>query len=250
MLNNKKAKSSDQKESVLVKMKWMALTMNADNEMPKNDLINQNCLRYFESFEFIPVLIPNALSDITGYFDKIKFEAIVLSGGCDVNEDIIDSFKKCRKKIGICRDWTEHKIMDYAIRKKIPILGICRGMQFINVYFGGSIVKNISTVLPKTISHIGNNHKVRITEAEFIKKIRAEEFVVNSFHEHGITENTLAPDLQFFAVSTTDQVIEGLFHPKLPIIGIQWHPERPGSTSDCDLNLINAHFSNEKFRSV
>ena len=61
---------------------------------------------------------------------------------------------------------------------------------------------------------------------------------VNSFHDQGVRTEGLAPSLSVFAYADDGRVVEGLFHEREPIIGIQWHPERPGAPAKLDRHLI------------
>ena len=132
------------------------------------------------------------------------------------------------------RDQTEIQIITYSITNHIPILGICRGHQVLNIYFSGQICENIKQ---KTqVDHVAKEHTV-----ELIAPFGSGTLAVNSFHNQGICPDDLAPSLKVFAQSP-DDIIEGLYHPQLPIIGIQWHPERPNPSTNFDQRLIKRLF--------
>ena len=116
------------------------------------------------------------------------------------------------------------------LQLKIPILGICRGFQIINVCLGGKLTKDISKI---TKSIITKKHKVNFTE-EFIKKVKKRSITVNSYHNQGITSSQLAADLVPLGFSDDGKLVEIYKHEKLPIIGIQWHPERKNFCKDFD----------------
>lgn len=126
-----------------------------------------------------------------------------------------------------------------AIEKSLPILGICRGMQFINVFFGGSLIQDIRSKLGRTVNH-RHPHLNKIVDVTLGQLLGATELVVNSFHNQGIMTHSLAPPLKVFAVSKGDGLIEGFLHPTYPILGVQWHPERPGSSTELDFRLIQS----------
>ena len=139
-------------------------------------------------------------------------------------------------------DDTCKKLIEIAIERKLPLFGNCRGGQFINVFFKGKLIQNIKE---KTgINHVNAKHKVKITDknAGFLGN---KEFIVNSYHEQGIMKGILSSELKEFAI-TDDGIIEGVYHPKYPIAGVLWHPERPGSDKEADKRLIEA-FIKRKF---
>ena len=116
------------------------------------------------------------------------------------------------------RDKTELEIINYCINKKLPIFGVCRGMQMLNSFFQGNITTN------KTDSHVRKSHTIKIVNQKL--KLSNNKYFVNSFHKNLIHEKSLGKSLEIFAISDFDNSIEGFFHESLPIIGVMWHPER------------------------
>lgn len=174
---------------------------------------------------FHPVLIPNVLSDVELFLSESKLDGIILSGGDNIGDFQI-------------RDDTEKTIIKYAIKKEIPIFGVCRGMQLLNDYFGGTIIQMDSEI------HVANTHKVEIIQSDF-SKFLDNKMEVNSFHKNIIIKNNLGSELEIFANSVLDNTIEGFYHKKLPIVGVMWHPERTQNDKN-DLILKNI-FLEKKF---
>ena len=142
---------------------------------------------------------PLLISDINtlSYFLKQKtlnICGIILSGGNDITK------KSSRYKI-------EKKLSDFSKKKKIPLLGICHGLQFINSLEGGS--------LKKINNHVRVKHK--------IKSIYDYPSEVNSFHNYGIKK--LGRNFKIIAFSEDNQ-IEAIKHKKYNWLGWMWHPER------------------------
>jgi len=162
--------------------------------------LEENYVQYFLAWGIEVILVPNNVD----FVDKIinSADGVILSGGGTVG------IQKNRDKV-------EGKLVELCIKEKIPLLGICRGMQFINVYFGGT--------LTKVDNHVNRNHKL------FTKLYKGGGGIVNSYHEQGIEK--LSSELKTFAYSD-DRVIEGIYHIKHKIMGIQWHPERDNKLSD------------------
>jgi putative glutamine amidotransferase len=180
--------------------------VNADNYLEKRDAISHDWIPFLENMGMLPVFIPNTLSNVESFVDDMKIDGIILSGGDNIGDDPE-------------RDKTEKELIDYGIKKKIPIFGVCRGMQVINKYFDGSIIRNNDG------KHVGNHHKVKIMIKPFSNVLKKNSIDVNSYHNNTITDESLGKGLKTFAKSE-DNTIEGFIHEKLPIIGVMWHPER------------------------
>lgn len=178
---------------------------------------NSLALDWIELFQRIgvnPVLIPNGLVDIDTFCSDLSIKAIVLSGGNNVSPELYSSDVDLEDVYDI-RDSTEIRIIQTCISTQIPLIGICRGMSMINVYFGGSITPNVN-------GHVSVRHKVNLKGGVLSN---LEALSVNSFHDHAIREIDLASELIPFAVSE-DGGVEGVRHKNLAIFGVYWHPER------------------------
>lgn len=173
-------------------------------------------------------------SDITST-DFQNCNGIVLSGGEDVHPKFYNKpeYLSILKpdEINIRRDEYELKLIEKALQVKKPLLGICRGLQIANVFFGGTLIPDIPSAGKPSHSKIKGNderHLVNIFEdsvlQKFIKKGRGE---VNSAHHQ--SADVIGKDLKVSAVSD-DGIIEGIEwqHPenKSFLLLIQWHPER------------------------
>ena len=169
---------------------------------------------------FHPILIPNVLEDIESFLSESKLDGIILSGGDNIGDFQI-------------RDDTEKTIVNYAIKKEVPIFGVCRGMQLLNEHFGGTLIKTNTDV------HVANPHKIEIIKNDF-SSFLDDEMEVNSFHRNIIKKNNLGEKLEIFANSEFDDTVEGFYHKKLPIVGVMWHPER--TYNDKSFLLINDVF--------
>ena len=185
----------------------------------KRNAISQDWLIFFKKANVFPVLIPNTLTDVKSFLHEMEIDGVILSGGDNIGDDSE-------------RDHTEKEIIDFAVSNKIPTLGVCRGMQIINNYFGGSITVNDSK------SHVGRNHLVELTNEKILKILKTDSLEVNSFHNNIIKKEILGKNLEVFAITKEDDTIEGYFHKELPIMGVMWHPERDTSFQS-ELTLVN-----------
>jgi gamma-glutamyl-gamma-aminobutyrate hydrolase PuuD len=173
----------------------------------KRDVLSQDWTNFLEKNNSLPILIPNTLSNVTEFLTEMQLNCIILSGG-----DNLGDFPE--------RDKTENEIINYAIKNNMPILGVCRGMQILNHFFGGSIITTDDK------KHVGKPHTIDFVNPKFLKLTEKTLEEVNSFHNNIIKRECLGDNLEPFALSKTDNTIEGYFHTTLPIIGIMWHPER------------------------
>ena len=157
------------------------------------------------------LLIPNILDKAVDYIISWNINVLILSGGDDIGK-----FPE--------RDDTEIKLLDFALRNKIPVIGVCRGLQLIHNHFGGKIEKG-----DKTFKNIHNSsfHNVYVGELKYR---------VNSFHTSKILENTLNKDFEIIARCSEDNSIECFKNEK--IMAMMWHPERESNFNELNLNLI------------
>ncbi len=200
--------------------------------------INFTYLKQIENAGGIPVLAgrpdKDEIKTLVDYCD-----GIFLTGGDDVYPDLygVDKNALCGKVDPSERDRVEWEILDYALTKKLPILGVCRGMQVMNVYKGGSLYQDIKGEMPGALKHdfhknsAGENlkrntiaHDMLIEEGTLLHDIVQKNNIhVNSLHHQGV--RLLANSLTKCA-STEDGLIEGVELKDHPFfIGVQWHPE-------------------------
>lgn len=197
-------------------MKIVLVTQRIDYLKDRNetrDSIDQNLINFLNKAGFIVIQIPNVNKNPILYLqlliEKLNPVGIVLSGGNNIG-DYIE------------RDMLEKELINISLKKKIPLIGICRGMQFINNYFGGTL-KRIN-------NHVNQRHSVNNSD---------NSFDVNSFHNYAIDYKP--KELLTFLVAD-DGSIESFKHINNFIMGIMWHPERESTFRKYDLNLFKSFF--------
>jgi gamma-glutamyl-gamma-aminobutyrate hydrolase PuuD len=216
----------------------------------QRDALAHDWFKLFQKLAVTPILIPNALSDPAEYVEKIGVSHLLLSGG-DSLGPLAQEYQSAEIKdnsiplIGIAsgmptnRDLTEAALLNWALKKSIPVLGICRGLQMINAYFGGSITRSLIGNLPQE-PHVACMHKIQFVSGPFAGR----DYYVNSYHDDGVLRTNLAPSLEILA-ETKGGVVEALRYPNKPISAIQWHPERYESLYDIDNFFLQAWLEGE-----
>lgn len=176
----------------------------------------------------LPIIIPlSKPEDAKSYVDKI--DALVIPGGDDVSpiyygEEPLSKLGKNSPK----RDLFDLALIKEAHKQQKPILGICRGLQIINVAFGGSLYQDLSYKASVNVQHEQKTdlkyetHSVMIEKDSFLSNIYVSKLMVNSYHHQAIKR--IAPNFKVTAKST-DGIIEAIEHTDQKIYAVQWHPE-------------------------
>lgn len=202
-------------------------TASAPTYDETRDAISHDWVERLEAWGVTPILVPNAMSDPKRFVDDIGADALLLTSGDDVAVPLNEGRPGSPTQR---RDRTEATLVRECIDAKLPILGVCRGMQFLNVYFGGSLTRKLPS------GHVATRHV--ITLSQDLGSLRSgSRFEVNSYHDHGILPTDLPADLTAVAVAD-DGSVEALRHRELPILAIQWHPERTGSSDRLDRAVL------------
>ncbi len=180
----------------------------------------------------LPIILPleGTKEDIEQACTLCK--GFLLTGGHDVAPEIYNAQRgeKCGAECK-AKDSMERVVFEYAVAKDMPVLGICRGIQFINALCGGELYQDIPTELNSPTNHQMTppydrvQHRVNIVKDSPLHQILGvAELGVNSYHHQAI--KTLAPQLIAQAHSAEDGLIEAVYMPdKRFIQATQWHPE-------------------------
>lgn len=184
--------------------------MNAHGETI--DVLESAYVSYFESMGYMVVPVPNHTSSLT-YYWRIGVDLVVLTGGGDVagkyfepQTDDVDSPE---------RDALEEQLLDGAIKRRIPVVAICRGMQFVNGLLGGRLSHLKELKVPRPV---GQEHPI---------VLNGDIVMVNNYHNDGIYKRNLSPKLNAIGMDVENEVVEVYQSKMLRIFGIQCHPERP-----------------------
>lgn len=185
----------------------------------------------------IPALLYPTLDDERLHDCLNGLDGVLLSGGVDVAPDRYghDPINELGE-VNPLRDDFEIRLVQAAAQMRMPVLGICRGIQSINVAMGGTLWQDIPTQYrtadgqkgmahAQTRADFYTSHRVTIEEGTLLARVIGQrEINVNSFHHQAVRDT--APCLKAVA-HAADGIIEGIEHPDLPFfLGVQWHPER------------------------
>lgn len=139
---------------------------------------------------------------------------IILLGGADVNPSIYFQEPNGAEGWNNDRDKFELQLLEFAQHYKLPVLGICRGSQIFNVYFGGTLIQHME--------HSGGKHLVDVYGTG--GKIFGETpLITNTYHHQAVDK--VGRGLEVIGVHQRDGIIEATHHPKLRWAAVQWHPE-------------------------
>jgi len=183
-----------------------------------------------------PVIIPPHIpkDHLRSIFERI--DGLLISGGGDIAPAFYgEADSGLLWHIDEQRDQAEISLASWALSEALPVLGICRGIQVLNVAAGGTLVQDIATQTGSTITHsrvAGDSmsiisHVVNITEGTRLAEIfGAGELAVNSAHHQAVKD--LGKGLTITA-HAPDNTVEGIEAPNHPFyLGVQWHPEALG----------------------
>ena len=185
--------------------------------------INRNYAEMVARAGGIPILAIN--DDVIAEYAEIA-DGLLLSGGKDVATHLYGQEMKFDNIfVDEARDIQEWKLLDAFVPTKKPIFGICRGVQVMNAYFGGTLIQDIPSQLGGEHSK-GVNHEIEIKKDSILGRLYGESMLINSYHHQGL--ETIAEG--FVATAWSDaggsKLVEAIEHESLPYWSVQWHPER------------------------
>ena len=173
-------------------------------------------------------------------------DGLLLTGGQDVSPDVYGCERlSCCGELCPARDREEALLLDLFIKTDRPILGICRGIQFLNAHLGGTLYQDLDTQYGGTVEHPMSPpydrgiHTVSIVKGTPLHDLLdLDEMSVNSYHHQAVKR--LAGPLCECAISG-DGLIEGVFMPDKKFVwAVQWHPEFSYKKDDTSIKILKA----------
>ena len=154
----------------------------------------------------------------------VDYDGLILCGGGDIDPKYYGEKIDGSYSIDPQRDVAEFALLKAYIDAGKPVLGICRGCQLINVFFGGSLYQHLpESSLHQGINGVDSVHDVTALEGSLLYDIYGETFATNSSHHQAI--KSLGDNLIATAF-WNGQYVEAIEHSSLPVFAFQWHPER------------------------
>jgi N5-(cytidine 5'-diphosphoramidyl)-L-glutamine hydrolase len=199
-------------------MKKIAISQNVFTLKDRNetrDSLDQNWWKFLSSVSLLPVVIPNRLPLAKELLAETDIDGVILTGGNDI------------LSVGGTnpeRDEVEKFLLDYCLKKSLPLIGVCRGMQL--------IVDSFGKCPEKIENHVAKRHLVKFLESGTSRE-------VNSFHNFGFVS---VPEQFDVLAKAPDQSIEAIRLMGKNIFGIMWHPERESPFSGEDQALFQRVF--------
>lgn len=165
-------------------------------------------------------------------------DGIVIPGSkCDVNPALWGEAPQGAVYIDDHLDQAQWAIMDLAVALGIPVIGMCRGIQFINVYYGGSLIQHLASADAHKPFNPDRYHKIHNVPGSFMHTLYGPEVLVNSRHHQAV--GRIGTGLQAVSLWHCDknsnrnatenwekEVVDVLVHQVHNVIGLQWHPEK------------------------
>lgn len=178
-----------------------------------------NYARYIQAINITPAVTLN-IEEVSAC------DALLLPGGGDITPAFFGEQNHGSRNIDTELDIRQLLAFDLAVKSRQPVLGICKGMQIINVGLGGKLIQDLSPSASERHSYENGDkyHTSVITCGSWLSRLYGQEACVNSAHHQAL--NSLGRGLEAVQYCPLDGCIEGIAHKTLPVIGVQWHPER------------------------
>lgn len=152
------------------------------------------------------------------------FDALIISGGNDLEHQLYESpFCDLEDVITAERDALEYALLHKALDRNCPVFGICRGYQLINVYFGGTLDKDITVRFGPIRYSVLPWKRIALNRSSFLyRNFQKRRISINTLHHQAVEETGRG-----FSVAAIDSkgMVQAIEHEALPVFGVQWHPE-------------------------
>lgn len=200
----------------------------------RRDVLDQAWASFFSACGLEMIAVPNRHKDPAGYVRDLGVSALVFTGGGNLSPSVGTFHGRSPgiplglSDVAPDRDSTEASLLRAAMEETWPVIGVCRGMQVLNVFHGGRI--------EPVEGHSGTRHTIEVAGGRQDHPFRFEA-EVNSYHDFGIPPEGVGQTLEVLAES--DGWAEAVMSDRYPHLGIMWHPERNRSFSAADIALFS-----------
>ena len=225
-------------------MKRIVIGLTPQGDGNKGYSMSPDFIRALNDLGAIAITLSSTLDDVLMRDALSLCDGVIFTGGPDVRpslfgEEIVPSCGAINDE----RDAFEIKLYKMAMEADKSILGVCRGVQVMNIAEGGNIYQDIySQASTRLVHHTLDGkrafHSVEITDKQALKKIglSTDSFIVNSYHHQSVKD--LAEGYKAFAYSP-DGLIEAIYMPSRRFVaGVQWHPEKRFEGDDNSFRIL------------
>jgi N5-(cytidine 5'-diphosphoramidyl)-L-glutamine hydrolase len=188
----------------------------------RRDALDQKWVKFLMSVDLLPVLLPNQLDCAQKLIKENQIDGVLLTGGNSLVRYGGDAPE---------RDKLESFLLEWAMGENIPLLGVCRGMQVIQEYFGND--------LEAVSNHVDKRHALRVEEGCRMSYVVKSLPDVNAYHDFGARK--VSGELISVATSL-DGVVMAVEHHEQPVFGVMWHSEREDPFREEEKDLFREIF--------
>ena len=215
-------------------------------------------MRGVEQAGGLPIMLPLTDDDAALRQLADTCDGFLLTGGQDVSPALYGAapVPACGETCP-ARDAMETKLLALALEQDQPVLGICRGIQFLNVYLGGTLYQDLpSEYADRSVSHSQSlpsskaTHAVAVAEESLVRRITGSDTLwTNSFHHQAVRD--VAPGFRATAC-TRDGVVEAIepLDLRIRVLGVQFHPEAHTAAGDTTMRKFFVHLVREAAREM
>lgn len=213
------------------KLKRIGITQRVDvieGRSERRDALDQRWAPLLLELGAVAIPLANREALAQEYADALALDGVILSGG---NDPV-----GAPGATGTApeRDAFERALFEACTQRLIPVLGVCRGAQVLNLFLGGK--------LSRVEGHVAVRHDVRLERPGTGSWGWPDRFEVNSFHSFGIRTADAAPGLEIVARAVPDDTVEAFQSISQGAAGIFWHPERETKLAEWDRLLLKRLF--------
>lgn len=182
--------------------------------------VNYSYLEPLNKRDITPIILPLNSDNINELLPLCS--GFLVPGGDDIDpkyygEDNVGDSRDVDQNL----DTIDKIVLEYATKHHVPTLGICRGVQAIAAFLGGSLHQDIKKAELKN-DEVDHKHMVSNTFIHPFNNLFPSKFEINSYHHQAVKK---VPE-DYVVTFMHNDIIEGIHHHALPIFGVQWHPER------------------------
>lgn len=216
------------------------------NEKEDRIFLNHAYLEAIRHFGGMPLVIPAEAGEAEQAFLLSQCDGLLLTGGDDIDpklygEEILNETVEPAPE----RDVGEPRLLAMAMERDMPILGICRGLQILNVCLGGRLYQDLPVQRPTDVTHKMEKpfqrviHECTLSQDAPLYRLAGRERIgVNSFHHQAIKD--VAPGLRVMATAP-DGIVEAVWKPDAKFLwAVQWHPEMLWPLEDASAKILEA----------